>query len=94
MSKSKGDYRERKARDEAYEKGATLVVRSAGSHGPFDLVAFYPDRVTLIQVKSSKYELSKAMKLTLSNLDIPDHIGMELWLYRLRKPFLVEVIRE
>jgi len=36
--------------------GANLILRSAGSHGPADLVAFFPAsrQILLIQVKTSK----------------------------------------
>lgn len=43
---------ERKVRDHYYKRGASLVVRAAGSHTPVDLVVLYSDgEVDLIQCK-------------------------------------------
>ncbi len=43
---------ERRVRDLYYQRGASLVVRAAGSHTPVDLVALYPNGdVDLIQCK-------------------------------------------
>ena len=72
--------------------GASLVVRSAGSHGSMDLVGVFPDHIKLVQVKSSKYDLTVKDKVTLSIMPRPDCARIELWVYRARKPFLVEVI--
>lgn len=56
---------ERKVRDWYYERGASLVVRAAGSHTPVDLVVLYADgEVDLVQCKRdgklSKAEADKA----------------------------------
>ena len=50
--------------------GARLVVRSAGSKGPIDLVALFPDEgeVWLIQVKKEKRSISKAERQVLEEL--------------------------
>jgi Holliday junction resolvase-like predicted endonuclease len=47
---------ELKAKDELIKKGATIVVRSARSLTPIDLIAFFPDRkeIWLIQCKAKK----------------------------------------
>jgi len=52
----------------------------------------FPDHVKLIQVKSSKYALTAKDKVTLSNMARPNNTRIEIWLYQLRKPFIVEVI--
>jgi len=90
--KDRGTKREYKARDALLEMGASVVVRSAGSHGPFDLVAVFSDHVRLVQVKSDKYAVSLEYKITLSNLPRPDDTYIEIWLYQPRKPFLIERI--
>ena len=43
-------------------KGATLVLRSAGSHSPADLAAFLPSsrEILLLQVKTSKKGVSES----------------------------------
>jgi hypothetical protein len=92
LSKKKGTLREYKARDQLYDDGALLVVRSAGSQGPVDLVAVFKTHVLLIQVKSDKYSLSKKDRVTLSILARLPFIKVEHWLYQYRKPFLIEEI--
>jgi len=52
-------------------QGATLILRSAGSHGPADLAAFFPAsrQIKLIQVKTSKKGLTpKATTKELADL--------------------------
>ena len=72
--------------------GALDVKRSYGSHGLFDIYAVFPDHVSLIQVKSSKYirpgELAGlkdfAAKIT------SRAISVELWQYQGRgRPVLM-----
>jgi len=72
----KGSRVERLVRDELYEKwNAVMVVRAAGSKGPFDLVALFQQacrkpskyhipecRPWLIQVKSGTTRISKEEK--------------------------------
>jgi len=73
----KGSRVERLVRDELYEKwNAAMVVRAAGSKGPFDLVALFTEsrirnsgkyhnptcRPWLIQVKSGTTRISKEEK--------------------------------
>ena len=56
MSYRSGYLVELKARDELYRLGAKLVVRSAGSRTPIDLIAFFPDRheIWMVQVKAKR----------------------------------------
>lgn len=72
---------------------ATTVTHSGGSLGPFDIIAVFPNHVKLIQVKSSKYDLSPDERKALTMLDVPPYVSIELWLYRKRKPFEIEVLR-
>ena len=64
---------ERKVRDKLYADGAKLVVRSAGSKGPVDLVAFYGldygyrYRIDLVQVKRGR-GMTKAKQAELVEL--------------------------
>lgn len=50
--------------------GAKLVVRSAGSRGPIDLVAFFPEQgeVWLVQVKKERKHVTKAERQVLEEL--------------------------
>jgi Holliday junction resolvase len=66
----KGYLLELKSRDELYRMGASLVVRSSGSHTPIDLIAFFPDhKIMVIQVKSSdETRVSKFEQLALQHL--------------------------
>ena len=56
MSYRRGRRLEYRVRDDLKRMGAELVVRSAGSRGPCDLVAIFPDRgeIWLVQVKSTR----------------------------------------
>lgn len=60
---------ERKVRDRLYADGARLVVRSAGSKGPVDLVALFPPLwlPRLVQVKRNG-RMTKAAKKELLEL--------------------------
>ena len=73
---------ERKVRDHYYQRGASLVVRAAGSHTPVDLVVLYPNGdIDLIQCKRDgklpaaeikkafEYEAVKFHGLTLAYLE-------------------------
>lgn len=51
---AKGRRYEYKTRDYLYQLGARFVVRSAGSKGPFDLIAVFDGDIWLIQVKVSE----------------------------------------
>lgn len=61
MSYLKGRRIEYKVRDKLKKLGAEYVIRSAGSKGIVDLIAFFPTmkKVWLIQVKSSKKKISE-----------------------------------
>jgi len=52
----KGYLVELKARDRLFDMGASLVLRSAGSRSPADLVAIFPQKreVWFVQVKSEE----------------------------------------
>ena len=50
---SNGSVYERKLKNDLLERGATLVIRSAGSKSKADLVVFTRKDITLVQVKST-----------------------------------------
>jgi hypothetical protein len=62
------------------EAGGYTVIRAAGSHGPFDLVAVDWSGVILIQVKAdckiSKQELDK-----MSKIGAPPNAAKQIWTY-------------
>lgn len=64
--------------------GATLVIRSAGSHKAADIVAFFPDKkeVWLCQVKTSK----KGVNIEQVTKDYPEFAKLE-GNYRVRTGF-------
>lgn len=54
-NKNKGARNERRTRDYFYEIGASIVMKTGGSLGEFDLVAFFPGEVILAQVKTNAW---------------------------------------
>ena len=89
----KGARIERKALDQL-EKDGYLVVRSAGSHSPFDIVAIGMGEVRLIQLKACKkfYQniLDSAMtevRKGYMKLTIPGFCKAEVWICEDRKGF-------
>jgi Holliday junction resolvase len=59
------------------------VLRTAGSKGVFDLIAFDTDSIRFIQVKSSRRK-KKTYKQEIERLkfvQLPDHCTKELWIY-------------
>jgi len=50
----KGYYAERKLIEYLYKRGAVYCTRSAGSHTPIDVIAFFKHKVYAFQVKNSK----------------------------------------
>jgi Holliday junction resolvase len=69
---------ERKVRDRLLADGADLVIRSAGSKGPVDLVSFgehwnaryeiHVRHVDLVQVKRGRSSMTRAAKTDLASL--------------------------
>lgn len=75
---SRGRKLEYAARDELIIRGYIIVIRSAGSKGPFDLVALSPSDVVLIQV-SKKGVKRKADIEKLRKIQVQKHVRKELW---------------
>lgn len=74
------------------EKEGYYVVRSAGSHSLFDLVAFDCSGVRLIQLKSfSKKGYSNPQTNwhnEAANICIPINCTKEIWVYKSREGFI------
>lgn len=97
----KGARVERKALDQL-EKDGYLVIRSAGSHSPFDIVAIGKEEIRLIQLKACKkfYQniLESAIKeirkcpgphsLSGKDLVLPSNTVAEVWINEDRKDFV------
>ncbi len=91
QSRAKGTRLERAAKRRLEEKGY-VVIRSAGSHGPFDLVALKSrtpdagttlgglgesDEVLCVQVKANR-KPTKVQVEAMSNL----HVASEVWVHK------------
>ena len=63
------------------------AVRTAGSHGPFDVVAWTPNELLFVQVKKTSYppafaNILKSAADELSAAGFPTHVarGVEIWI--------------
>ena len=63
------------------ESSGFRVIRSAGSKGPFDLIAVSDNLVIFIQVKSEAY-IPKAEKDELKAFPIPPWARKEVWWWK------------
>lgn len=75
------------------ERAGYLVLRTAGSHGAFDLVALKPTRIRLIMVKRTAddtYKIPAHLKVELNHLrwKVPAKVLMEVWVWIDRKGFI------
>lgn len=73
------------------EKEGYYVVRSAGSHSLFDLIAFDNYDFRLIQLKSfsgkkkaPKFKWDEAAR----NVGVPENCRKEIWVYKSREGFI------
>lgn len=73
----KGKKREYKTRDLLIADGF-FVVRSAGSKGAFDLVAFNSESVRLVQIKANKWPGRSEIE-TMATIPIPPNATREVW---------------
>lgn len=71
---------EYRARNILKARGHHTVIRAAGSHGPFDLVAIAPQWIRLVQVKRGR-AISKAERTELVALkdQLPRFCSLEIW---------------
>lgn len=89
---SKGRRAEHRVRHLLEAVGYTCV-RSAGSKGPVDLIAWSGSHFRLIQVKSgARAEVSPQEREAFALLAVPDGTSKELWRLRDRQPPLIEVL--
>lgn len=78
---------------------ARLVIRSAGSKGPVDLVAFYGITVMLVQVKfcapGRRWKDANWEKLYKLAQTLPEHVQAYAYVYRrgIREPEIYQVAR-
>ena len=70
---------EYRARDVLRQQGY-VVVRSAGSHGPADLIALNRREILLVQVKHAGQPLRPALN-ALASLPTPPHTRKQVWVY-------------
>ena len=80
---ARGVYLERQARDELVKQGY-VVVRSAGSRGPMDLVAIGAEEILLIQVKKKSSNVSSGRD-GLDGFLCPSNCKKQLWVKAPRK---------
>jgi hypothetical protein len=90
-----GVYYERKALADLRRLGY-CAIRSAGSHGIFDIVAISGERVLLIQVKSGGASLSKSDRDAWRALKLPPCAQYQIWHYRkgVNAPMITELACE
>jgi len=91
-------YRAERAAVKQLEEEGYTAARTAGSHSPFDVVAFRKSGARFIQVKSSrKFSnsiIDNAMKpLWEISREMPEGCSAELWVKVNRKPFMKYKIR-
>jgi Holliday junction resolvase len=67
------------ARDVLRQQGY-VVARSAGSHGPFDLIAVSAQRVLLVQVKQKGQSIRLALE-HLAAVRAPRGVRKQVWVY-------------
>lgn len=78
----RGVKKENIARKELEERGYT-VIRAAGSHGPFDLIAWKENEVRAIQVKRTadpKQSFGREI-FFLNGVPVPEGWVKELWIW-------------
>jgi len=62
------------------DKGFLIVVRSAGSRTPIDIVAISKFEILLIQVKTGKGRFKKEIR-RLKRIKVPSSVRKQLWVY-------------
>lgn len=82
---------ERRAVEELVREGY-FAVRSAGSKGPFDIIAFGADDVRLIQVKRGSVAGGTLEEARRRLREIQGPFRKELWVWVKRKGFVKEVV--
>ena len=78
MAQSTGTYKERQVQ-RILERAGYETVRSAGSKGACDIIAWNRQNIRLIQVKFGSARLSPQERETLSQLLRPPNATIEYW---------------
>ena len=73
------------------EAEGAYVMRSAGSHGAFDIIAVYPDRVELIQVKTLGQKVDTEKLLS---IPVPPNVTKWVYFKPFRKDFVAEPVAD
>ncbi len=84
----RGVGREYAARDKLLADGYPVVIRSAGSHSQFDLVALGRTNIKLVQVKSVRRQHLPSFEADLEAMravTVPDCAIVELWIWHAPK---------
>jgi Holliday junction resolvase len=77
------------------EEQGYYCIRSAGSRGIFDILAFNETEIKLIQVKAGKSPLSPLEREEIEKIVVPSNASKEIWLWRIpRKPPEIIVIKQ
>lgn len=86
--KYKSGYRAERRAIEILKGWGFLVVRSAKSGGPFDLIAFDSTKFLLVQVKvcpTGKVLAYGKLRKELADVPAPANCKKELWIYEKRR---------
>jgi Holliday junction resolvase len=83
----RGYITENKAVNQLKKMGYT-AVRTAGSHSPFDVIAWKQDEVRFIQLKRTKKWKNYNLEVKqISEQKVPKSVKLELWVWVDRKGF-------
>lgn len=86
----KAGYRAEKKARKILEEWGFLVIRSAKSGGPFDLVGFDKSKFILVQVKLAPFGKPASYNKTkkeIAAIQVPLNCRKELWVYERRRGF-------
>ena len=89
---AKGRRYERKTR-KLLEKEGFYVMRSAGSLGKFDLIAFNQEKFRLIQVKSGTSRIGKKEREEIKEFPVPLNCSKELWRWLPQKKPIITILQ-
>ena len=81
-------YRCERHAKERLEREGYLVIRSAGSHGPFDLAAFSKEDIRLISLKVIPFaekRIFQKEQQELKKIPVCPFVRKELWVYEKRR---------
>lgn len=86
---------ERRCQDDL-EKVGYKTIRTAGSHGSFDVIAWCPIGTRFIQIKRSKDDdwmrTLREVSLALAEMPHPPHSTFECWVWQDNKGWVSQVV--